>query len=679
VAVGLLLASLLAAGSPGTDADPLAAFDQALAAAESGLRAGDLAGAENHYRDALVEGWTALGAVRRLEGRPSQASAAFAQAARLVSAETPRQLDTRRRLVRALAAEGKTEQALAALDAAGGALADDPESVFLLATEYLWLKKVDRAEGLFAKLLEARPLPQTRVLVGRTYRDAGEYDRARAELRAALAQDPKVHRAHYYLGMVTLADARTGPDRLDRAIAEFRAELALDPQDPLAGDQLGLALLEAGRPAEALPCLEAAVRAERRSLYLHHLGQVQLALDRPSDAAATLRDALALAEKERAGAAELEKIHYQLGLALRKTGAADEAASHLAEAGRLAAARNDASRDEPSPLAELSGSDRQQVAQRVTAGLARAYSNLGIIQAQAGRFSEAAELFEQAGSLDPGFPRLAYSLGIAYFNAREYAKAVGPLGRALEGDPTDAALKRMLALASLESGAYARAAELLKDDPQLASDPSLQFAYGLVLVRSERAAEAQEIFSRLVKEHGDSAEMWVLLGQAQAQQGDYPAATAALQRALGLKPEVAEAQGTLGLIHLKQGHFAEAETALRAELKAHPEDLVSQQNLAVVLESLQRREEAIALLEGMLAKKPDLSDARYLLGKALLAQGKAAEALEQLQQAAKLAPEDPAVHYQLGQAYQKLGRGDEAQQEFERFRTLKARQRKEGS
>jgi thioredoxin-like negative regulator of GroEL len=48
-------------------------------------------------------------------------------------------------------------------------------------------------------------------------------------------------------------------------------------------------------------------------------------------------------------------------------------------------------------------------------------------------------------------------------------------------EPTDVALKRMLALASLESGDYARAAELLEADPERARDPSLQTAYALAV------------------------------------------------------------------------------------------------------------------------------------------------------------------------------------------------------
>ena len=86
----------------------------------------------------------------------------------------------------ALAAGGELEEAVQRLDEAAATAPDDPQQVFLLATEYLWLKKVEAAERLFAQVVEARPIPQTHVLIGRAYRDAGEYDRARTELRAAL-------------------------------------------------------------------------------------------------------------------------------------------------------------------------------------------------------------------------------------------------------------------------------------------------------------------------------------------------------------------------------------------------------------------------------------------------------------------------------------------------------------
>jgi tetratricopeptide (TPR) repeat protein len=706
-----------------TAPDPAGALDRAIEAAEVSLKKGDIPAAEKHYREALFAGWMLRTTLARLEGRDAEARGALAQAVaaeperredlrslavgaleageteraleilRDLVASGPRDIEARRLLARALAGAGRVDEAVRALDEASARAAADSEMTYLLGADYLALKKADAAERLFARVVAARPIPETHVLIGRTYRDAGEYEKARAHLRAALRQDPKARRAHYYLGMTLLADAAGGPERLEKAIAEFRQELKLAPGDALTNDQLGLALLEAGRPAEAVPPLEAAVRAEPRSLYAYHLGRGQLALARPADAAASWRRALAMAEEQAAGASELERIHYQLGVVLRRLGAENEAAGHLAEAKRLSSSGAPESTAEgPGPGRrseddargagneayrpfDLSRTARQELARRATAAIARSYLNLGVIAARGERFPDAVALLEKAAAVDPDFPQLQYSLGVAYFNARRFGEAAGPLARSLPSRPGDVGLRRMLGMAWLNVQAYDKAAELLGQDPELTTDPALQFAYGLALVKSDRVAEAQRVFSLLLTRHGDSAELGVLLGMAHAQSGDYDKAIEAFHHALELKADVSEANGALGAIYLKQGRLEEAEAALRAELKTQPGSLQAQQNLAVALEQLQRPQEAVPLLKGVLLAKPDSADARYLLGKILLAQGSAAEAAQHLAAAAKAAPEDANIHYQLARAYQALGRSELAEQELAVYRQMKEKRR----
>ena len=60
----------------GTDSDPAEALDRALAAAEAGLRRGEMQAAETLYREALFEGWLLVAPLERLERRPSEATAA---------------------------------------------------------------------------------------------------------------------------------------------------------------------------------------------------------------------------------------------------------------------------------------------------------------------------------------------------------------------------------------------------------------------------------------------------------------------------------------------------------------------------------------------------------------------------------------------------------------------------
>jgi tetratricopeptide (TPR) repeat protein len=726
-ACALLLSSALASGSTPGGIDPAAALDQTIAAAESSLRSGEVQIAESRYRSALLEGWLLIGILDRIDGRVPEAREAFLRAStsavddRLallslaiadlqlgkateavevltrLRRKRPKDVQTRRLLAQALAVSGQPEQALRELEAVRAAHPGDLELAFALANAYLQQKRVDDAARLFAQILLARPIPQTHVLIGRIYRDHGEYARARAELRAALKQDPRVQRAHYNLGMAAVKERGTAV--LDEAIAEFREELKFAPRDPVTNFELGVALVEGQRSEEAVAPLEIAIPTfdppQARAFY--YLGRAQLGANRPADAATSLRRALDLAQVQGAGDEALKMIRLQLGQALRRIGKAEESAEQFAEAERLSLSGAEAERAqmarymasvpepgapatspavpviEASPLASLEVSERLALRRRVASALARSYLNLGVMQARSERFARAAEQFEQAAALDPDFPQVQSSLGVAYFNARQFQKAAAPLARALAANPDDAALKRMLAMAYLESQEHGKAADLLRGDPELDRNPSLQFAYGLALVKSDRAAEAELVFSRLFARHGASAELSVLLGQAYAQQGDFDRAVESLLRALRLQADVVGANAALGVIYLRQGKHAEAEAALRAEVARNPGDLQSQQNLAVVLESEQRPEEAIPVLRGALQVKPDFTDARYLLGKILLAQGNASEAVEHLEAAARLAPDDANTHYQLGRAYQKLGRTEQAQQEFDLFRQIKAK------
>ena len=722
--IGLLLGSFLcgrAAAEGGSD--PATALERAISTAEQSLQKGDLRTAESHYHSALFEGWLLMATLERIEGRLPQAREAFqsastyavenraalqglalvqlqmgeaAPAAEVLTSlarKNPKDVQTRRLLAQALVAQGQPDQAVRELEEARAAAPNDLELAFAEAGAYLGLKKPELAARLFTMIVEARPLPQTHVLIGRTYRDFGDYQRARAALQAALKQDPRVHRAHYYLGNTLVREK--GMAGLEEAILEFQAELKLQPLDPLTNLELGMALVDTQRFEEALPPLEIAARSDPpQARTLYYLGRAQLGVNLRAEAVGSLKRALELVERQGAGGDQLRVIHNQLGLALQRLGQAQEAATHFAESERLSAQGSDAAREqlaryqsdvpepeaardpvapviETSPLAGLPSLERATLKGRVRAGLARSYLNLGVMQVQGEHFAEAAALFEKAAAIDPAFPQVQYSLGVAYFNAGQFDKATAPLARAFSVSPKDAGLKRMLAMAWLNAEKFDKAAELLGDDPELATNPSLQFAYGLALSRSNRTAEAERTFSRLFAQHGDSAELSVLLGKAHAQMGDFDSAIEALKRALRLKADVAEANGSLGVIYLKQGRLAEAEQALRAELARNPGDLQSQQNLAVVLESLQQPQAAISILRGALKSKQDFADARYLLGKILLAEGAAPEAAQHLEAAAKVAPEDAKIHYQLGRAYQTLGRTGLAEQEFEIFRQLK--------
>src|SRR4029079_10059678 len=259
------------------------------------------------------------------------------------------------------------------------------------------------------------------------------------------------------------------------------------------------------------------------------------------------------------------------------------------------------------PIGAMSKPAREALHVRVSAALLRANQNLGVLLAQAGRFDRAAVGLERAAAIDPAAPNVQYSLGVAYFNLHRYDKAAPALTQAVAADPKNTDARRMLALSCLNVEDFGRAVDLLHDDPLKDTDPSLQLAYGMALVRSGRAAEAEARFAKLLSAHADSAEANVVLaeahaysaechvalGQAHAEQGDYDAAVASLKRAIELKPAVAEANASLGLISLKQGKLEESTQALQTELKAHPSDVKTRYTLATVYELDRRPDEAL--------------------------------------------------------------------------------------
>jgi len=492
---GLLFGVLVhgpAAAQSSTEA--LARFETASRAAEDSLRDGERELADSRYRDVVMTGWLLLGGLDAADGRWAAAKESFERASSAaveqreailalalvhlqlgrpaeavallsrLSSRNPSDLHARRLLAQALAANKQPQQAVQELEELARRAPEDPEYKFLLASGYLRMKNLDAAARLFDEVAKARPTAQAWVLIGRTYRDAGAYAQARTALARALTLDPRARRAHYYLG--TIATMSEGAVRLEEAIREYRQELDIDPSDAPTNLRLGAALVDARREAEALAPLEHAARAELAPAdAFYHLGRCLLALDRPADAVPALRRALELGETARVGDTQIAGIHYQLGRALRATGASEESAGHFAEAERLVSSRAEASREQLAryladipdpetpvglppidlsfPLAQLPAAERAAVRASVRAALARAYLNLGVMQAQTSRFTRAAEFFEQAASLDPLFPQVQYSLGVAYFNAQQHAKAAAALELALRADPADAGAQRL--------------------------------------------------------------------------------------------------------------------------------------------------------------------------------------------------------------------------------------------
>jgi serine/threonine-protein kinase len=143
----------------------------------------------------------------------------------------------------------------------------------------------DAAQRAFARALEINPdEPETYIRYSLYLDNMGRFDEALGATLRAQALDPLSPNASYNVAGSYLHLARFEP-----AITEAQRIIELHPTNPLGYDVLGWALVDAGRPAEAVDVLEKAVSiGEGRWLALANLGRAYAFTDRRADARAII-------------------------------------------------------------------------------------------------------------------------------------------------------------------------------------------------------------------------------------------------------------------------------------------------------------------------------------------------------------------------------------------------------
>jgi tetratricopeptide (TPR) repeat protein len=138
-----------------------------------------------------------------------------------------------------------------------------------------------------------------------------------------------------------------------------------------------------------------------------------------------------------------------------------------------------------------------------------------------------------------------------------------------------------------------------------------------------------------------------LLGNALAKAHRLEEAKAHYEKALQLKPDLAEACNNLANILLQQGKVDEATALLQRPLRIDPHNVEALVTLASIVQQQGRLGEAIAMLHQALQLSPDSAQAYNNLGCVLLQQGNVAEAIPQIQRALQLRPGDPSIQQNL--------------------------------
>ena len=231
-----------------------------------------------------------------------------------------------------------------------------------------------------------------------------------------------------------------------------------------------------------------------------------------------------------------------------------------------------------------------------------------------------------------------------------------------------------------------------------------EYRRGRELFLAGRLEDALQSFRRASDLNPLLKEAYIGAGCAEDAKGNYSAAAASYEMALGLDPKDVSALNNMGVSLFNAGKFEESGKAFQKALEISPsaglysnlgvvrqclqswdeafasyqkaqelspEDPTPLYNMAVGKAAQGRSGEALALCARLLEKKLGNAGGHLLRGVFLFRLGKTREALDELREAVRLAPDSSEANYDLGIALLSSGKSDEAQVAFQRAVELK--------
>ena len=715
---------------------PAALLQKRFDAAQAAEREGDLIRAESEYRqvlglalEQLGDAYDSLGTLPEAEGAYKGAAEARADSrvallglavVYLRQGEFQKGVDTVRALLsqepmhaRARQLLGKLYFSMNRFDAAALELQeakrlapDDSETAVTLAFAYLRQQQLEKAQKLFAELLQWHgESPQIHIMFGAAYRETEYANQAVAEFKRAVALNPNYPRLHYYMALAYLS--QEGSHAIPQALAELTDEIRRHPGEYSAHYLAGLIYVQERKLEEALPYLEkAAILEPENPDAALYLGQSLYLLDRTDQAVPLLQKSVALTKDPSRNQYQVAKAHYLLGQFLNRQGKGEEAKEQLAlaEKYKASAAVQDQQRLQIYLGSGMGGGDDLKNAVNSMEGRAviiargppnpeqraklekatqfygeaagRAYNQLGLLRAHEEDFKRAAQLLEQAARWKPELADLQFNLGLAEFKNQNYAAAIAPLEKALARQPARQDIRILLGMSCFFHADYGRTLEILAPVSHSGiEDPQVAYALGLSLVYAGNREQGVEVLRRLVEKYPQAADAHMAMGQAYAVREEYGNAASEFSRALELDATVPEGHYYLGLALLRRAQFAEAAAEFRHEIEGNAQHAKAQYHLGLAFASMDQTDDAVRQFSTAIRLDPAYGDAYYELGKARLKQGKVEEGVASLEKAAQLEASKSYIQYQLSQAYLKAGQNDAAKAALARYRDLKAHER----
>jgi tetratricopeptide (TPR) repeat protein len=427
--------------------------------------------------------------------------------------------------------------------------------------------------GLLAMTLAAPASAQTagdpyfEFLMARRLESQGDQSGALAALQRAAAADPKSASIRAEIAAFQLR--RNRRPEAERAANEA---LGLDAENADAHRVLGL--IFAGR------------------------ADASTARPQPDEDAANVRQAISHLEKAVASPSSASDINlfYTLGRLYMRSGNAASAVQMLVRVVAL----NPGSVQARLTLAQayIDAKDLNgaiQTLEEAAEDEPRIAATLGQYLEQAGRPEDAAKAYSTAIEGAPMNRELKFRRLAALFAAKQYAETASLAAEAQTQHPDDLRFPRLRARALFQSGAQARAIEVLEPTARAnPSDTATQFALAQMYNDSGRTPDAERTMRQLLSVEPSNASALNYLGYMLAERGQQlDEAVRLVKRALELDPDNPSYLDSLGWALFRQGKAEDAERYLAPAAQKLPKNSVVQDHLGDVLAKRGRWDDAI--------------------------------------------------------------------------------------
>jgi tetratricopeptide (TPR) repeat protein len=306
----------------------------------------------------------------------------------------------------------------------------------------------------------------------------------------------------------------------------------------------------------------------------------------------------------------------------------------------------------------------------------RFYPALADLYQRQQRWKDAIGAYEKAIQRSPGSADLKTGLAFVLLNAddpSQLARARDLLAGVLKENPHDARALYLLSQIQRDlndlDGAEATARQLLTERP---GNPSAGLVLAQVLEQRHEYQKVIDALQPMVSTAGarpaardqDLASIFLHLGAAYVQTGQFDAAIRNFEEAKKRVPGDATVDAGLAQAHLGAGHFQQAADLARDARERHPSDFRLLQIESEALRQAGQMDRAVDVMRQATASRPADPAVPVAFAEILLGGGRPDEAMSVLRDAQARFPKDVAIEFEIGAVLERQKKFVDAEQAF---------------